>query len=76
MLLLLGLIVIFLLIAWHEVPPLLRDKLYGELVVFAVLMLFTFILSALQVMGVTIPNPVNGLERANRALLSIFGGAR
>ena len=76
MLLLLGLVVVFVLIAWHEVPSLLRDRLYGELAVFATLMLLAFVLSVLQVMGVTIPNPMRGLEMANEALLGLLGSAK
>ncbi|MGI6082899.1 MAG: hypothetical protein ACOYEP_08515 [Limnochordia bacterium] len=68
-----GLIVIFLLIAWHEVPPLRRDKLHGELVAFVVLMLMAFALSALQVMGVNLPNPLKIGQRLNAAILGLVG---
>jgi hypothetical protein len=75
MLLWLGLIVGLLLITWYEVPSLLHDRLFGELAAFAALMLLALILSSLQIFGVNIPNPLEGLRKANMVILSLVGAS-
>lgn len=72
--LLLALVLVFLIIAWYEVPALLREQLYSELLVFALLMVLAFSLSCLQTLGVTLPNPVRGLERLSEVVITMIGG--
>ena len=71
-----GLLIIFILIAWHEVPPLRREKLHRELAAFIVLMVIVFTLSAPQVMGVHVPNPLKVGQRVNKAILGLLGISR
>ena len=56
-----GLIFIFILIIFFEVPSLIRSKLWRELAAFSVLLTIGFVLSFLQVIGVKIPSPNNGI---------------
>jgi hypothetical protein len=56
-----GLIFIFILIIVFEVPDLIRGKLWRELAVFSVLLTVGFVLSFLQVIGVKIPSPNDGI---------------
>ncbi|HHY70359.1 MAG TPA: hypothetical protein GX519_01600 [Thermoanaerobacterales bacterium] len=56
-----GLILIFIVIVFLEVPGLLREKLWRELIAFSVLLSIGFILSFLQVISVKIPSPNDGI---------------
>lgn len=56
------LILIFLAIITYEVPGLVKKQLWRELVAFSVLLAFGMFLSIGQILGYTMPNPVNGLK--------------
>jgi hypothetical protein len=56
------LILAFIGVAAIEVPGLIRKKYMRELVVFSLFLLSAFILAFLQVIGVKIPSPVDGIE--------------
>lgn len=57
-----GLIFIFILIIFFEVPDLIRGKLRRELAAFSVFLAIGFILGFLQVIGVKIPSPNDGIS--------------
>lgn len=56
------LLIIFTAIIWFEVPPLIKKKMWGELIVFSVLMTLGMFLSIAQTVGVKLPNPTKGIE--------------
>ena len=56
-----GLIFIFILIIFFEIPGLIRRKLWRELAAFSVFITIGFVLSFLQVIGVKIPSPNDGI---------------
>ena len=56
------LILVFIVIALIEIPSLIRKKYWRELVVFLFFLLFVFIMTLLQIIGIKLPNPVKGLE--------------
>lgn len=56
-----GLIAIFILIILFEVPGLIKKKLWRELAAFSVLLAIGFVLSLLQVIGVKLPSPNEGI---------------
>ena len=56
-----GLIFIFILIIFFEIPGLIRRKLWRELAAFSVFLTIGFVLSFLQVIGVKIPSPNDGI---------------
>lgn len=49
------------LIALMEVPRLLKNKHYKDLTVFVILLLFSFTIALMQIMGVVLPNPTKGI---------------
>lgn len=51
------LIIAFLIVGILEVPKLIKQKYWKELIVFSVIFLFTFAFSLLQVLGIKIPKP-------------------
>lgn len=66
------LVLAFLFIVLLEVPGLVQRKQYRELVAFSVLLGMGFILSLLQVLGVRLPSPIDGIvyvtDRLTRAV--------
>jgi hypothetical protein len=54
-------ILVFALIAGYEGPSLVVNKQWRELVAFSVILLFGLVIGCLMVMGVELPNPVNGI---------------
>lgn len=51
------LVLVFIGIAFYEVPKLIREKLWRELWTFSILLLIGFVLSVLQIMGIKVPLP-------------------
>ncbi|KJS87214.1 MAG: hypothetical protein JM58_04950 [Peptococcaceae bacterium BICA1-8] len=66
------LITAFIGIALFEVPGLVHKKYWRELIVFLLFLLFAFILSLLQIMGVKLPNPTKGIEFVVKYFLSFL----
>lgn len=62
------LVLAFLGMALLEVPGLLRRRLWRELAAFATLLAIGFTLSFLQVLGVRIPSPNEGIESLIKAI--------
>lgn len=51
----------FFIIILYEVPRLIKDKMWRELIVFSVLMLFGMTMAYAQVLDLPIPNPTNAI---------------
>lgn len=58
-------IIVFILIALSEIPELVRQKYWPELIVFSFFLLFAFVLSLLTTINVDIPSP-------ERTILHVF----
>lgn len=56
----------------YDMPGIIRRKEWGELVLFLVLVLFGFVVSFLQAIGVRVPNPVRGIEFLTEKVVSLF----
>lgn len=56
------LILVFTVIALLEIPGLLKQKQWAELITSSVLLSIGFLLSLLQTVGVKVPNPNKGIE--------------
>lgn len=65
------LILVFTGAAWFEVPGLIRKQHFRELTVFSLFLLTAFILAFLQIIGVKIPSPVDGIEYLIKDLLHL-----
>ncbi|AFQ43430.1 hypothetical protein [Desulfosporosinus meridiei] len=68
---LLLLISAFLGVVLYEVPNLIRNKYWRELVVFSVLFSLTFMLALLQTLGFQIPSPAIGVDYLVEDILHI-----
>lgn len=64
------LLLLFAIIAFFEIPGLIRKKQWPELITSSVLLTIGFILSFLQVIGVDVPNPNKGIEYLIKLLTS------
>jgi hypothetical protein len=62
----------FLGIILFEVPGLIQKQYWRELVVFSAFLLFAFIVSLLQVLGVKLPNPNTGIEQLIKGVMAFF----
>ncbi|NLN27433.1 MAG: hypothetical protein GX161_04375 [Firmicutes bacterium] len=49
-------------IAWYEGPPLIRNRLWREAVIFAVLWLIALAYSAAVALGWKVPNPMDWID--------------
>jgi len=54
-------ILIFVIIAAIDVPPLIKNKQKRELIVFCVLFVFAFTIAILQSMDIKVPSPIKGV---------------
>jgi hypothetical protein len=55
-------IIVFISLAFFEIPGLVNKRYWRELVVFSCLFLIAFILVIFQIMGVKVPSPMNGIK--------------
>lgn len=55
-------VAVFALIGFTETPTLIQKKMWRELVVFAVLFVFSFVVCFLYAMGVDVPSPIRGIK--------------
>jgi hypothetical protein len=60
--LLLLVIAAFALIIFTEVPPLVKQKMWRELIAFSVFLIIGMMLSIPQALGIKIPSPNNAIE--------------
>jgi len=56
------LLIIYIIIAGLQIPPLIKKKYWRELIVFSVFFVFAFILNLLQVLDVKIPSPMKAVK--------------
>lgn len=52
-----------------EVPGLIREKSWWELIVFSVLMITAFFISLMQILKIEIPNPVRDTQYLVKSLI-------
>lgn len=69
---LIGLILVFAIIIGYELPELLQKRQWREVAVFSGLIIFGFTISYLQMIGVTLPNPVKAIEFLTDTLIGLF----
>ena len=65
-------VIAFIAIAAYETPGLVRNKLWKDLVVFAGLVIFGFVISLLQAIGIPVPNPIKGIEYLTEKVARLF----
>ena len=65
------LITVFIGIILFEVPSLIMNKHWRELIVFSSLLSMAFILSLLQILDVKVPNPSEGIDFLIREVLHL-----
>ena len=65
------LIIVFIGIAFFEVPELIRKKYWRELTAFSFFFLLAFILSLLQTIDVKIPSPMKGIQYLIKDILHL-----
>jgi hypothetical protein len=65
------LIVFFIGITGYEVPGMVQKKQFRELAVFSGLLILGFVISILQIVGVTLPNPIKGIETLGDYLIRL-----
>lgn len=74
--LIVGMIFIFIIIILIEVPKLIKDKMWGEVMAFSGLLLFGMVLSIAASLQVKVPNPTVLTEMIfgppSKLLISIF----
>lgn len=56
------LVISFIAIVAYEAPDIIRERQWGQLALFIVLVLLGFTISLLQAIGIPVPNPVKGIE--------------
>jgi len=66
------LLLIFTVIIWFELPKLIKNKMWGELIAFSILMLIGMSLSIAQTVGINLPNPTKGLEALYKPLAELL----
>lgn len=66
------LLAILVLIVVLEVPPLVKNRMWRELVAFSVYMLIGAALSIPQAMGIQLPNPTKTIEALFRPLAELM----
>lgn len=59
----------FVAICYYEIPKMRKSNMKKELVLFSIVMLIAAVINFLQINGVEIPNPLDGL----RAIFSPIG---
>lgn len=59
------------LLVYLEAPKLLKAKGYKDLVVFLVMLLFSFALVVMQILGTTIPNPTKAIQYLVKQTINI-----
>jgi uncharacterized membrane protein len=67
------LIAVFIVIGLFEVPKILKKRLWRELLVFSLLLILGFTLSALIALDVPLPSPVKGIRSLMNPILRLLG---
>ncbi|HHV62717.1 MAG TPA: hypothetical protein GXX51_08790 [Firmicutes bacterium] len=66
------LVISFIAIVAYEAPDIIRERQWGELALFIVLVLLGFTISLLQAIGMPVPNPVKGIESLTERIARLF----
>ena len=66
------LIIIGLAIIGYELPGILRNDWWAELIVFVILLALAFALGLLQIMRIAPPSPIHGIEFLVEQLARLF----
>ncbi len=64
-------LLIFALLAFFQIPGLIKKKYWKELIAFSFFYTFAFVLSFLYVLDVAIPSPIKGVRYVIEDLLKI-----
>ncbi|MCU9614393.1 hypothetical protein OEV98_12685 [Caldibacillus lycopersici] len=67
-----GVLFIFLLIAFFQVPQLIKTKLFRELWIFSFLLFFVAIITILRINNLFLPNPLEIVAFALDPLIRLF----
>ncbi len=65
------LIAVFICIILYEVPELIRNKYWRELIVVSFLISIAFMISLMQILKIEIPNPVRDTQYLVKDLLNL-----
>lgn len=68
------LILVFIVIGLIEVPVLIRNKHWRELIAFSFFLLVAFIMTLLQTLGVKLPSPLNSINYLIKDILHLNYG--
>jgi len=68
-----GLVIVLAVACLYEIPSLVRQRLWRELVAFLCMTGLAFTLALLMMIGVDTPNPLTWLEAAAKWIVSLFG---
>ncbi|HHY45949.1 MAG TPA: hypothetical protein GX506_01440 [Firmicutes bacterium] len=66
------LVISFTIIFIYEAPEMIRSKQYREFILFTGLLLFGFVVSFLQTIGVPVPNPIKSIETLTEKVARLF----
>jgi len=65
------LLIAFMIIAYVNVPPLIREKQWHDLIVYCAFFTAALTLSVLLVLGVNIPSPIKGVQYVIKDILHL-----
>lgn len=65
------LIIIFIGIIFLEVPELIKNKYWRELIVFFAFLIVAFVMSTMYIMNLPIPNPMKAVEYVIKDVLHL-----
>ncbi|SHH77555.1 hypothetical protein [Clostridium grantii] len=66
-----GIIIVFICLAFFEIPGLIRKKYWRELIAFSCLSLITFTMTIIQSVSINIPSPMKGIEYIIRDIVGL-----
>ncbi|NBI30878.1 hypothetical protein [Chengkuizengella marina] len=69
-----GILIVVALIAYFEISPMAKKKEIKDLWVFSFLLLIGTVLSIMLAIGVTIPNPLDGLTKVLKPVTNFILG--
>ena len=72
MLMSLGVLLIFIIIALFQIPQLAKEKFNREIVIFSFLMVFAAVVTIAKVNHVSIPNPLELIAFTMKPLIQLF----
>jgi len=70
----LGIVVLFLVLVFYQVPGMIRRGLWGELAAYAFFWVLGLTVAVAMALGMKVPNPTHGIEFVYRPLASVLEG--